>query len=70
MYQGVLLHAISAMVDYGLSRESAAYYFGILGIVGSGGKIAFGYLSDIMGRERITLLAGIFVAAGIFCLRG
>ena len=70
VYQGTLLHAISAMVDYGLSRESAAYYFGILGIVGSGGKIVFGYLSDIMGRERVTVLAGIFVVAGIFCLMG
>ena len=68
VYQGTLLHAISAMVDYGLSREGAAYYFGILGIVGSGGKIVFGYLSDVMGRERITVLAGIFVVAGIFCL--
>ena len=70
VYQGTLLHAISAMVDYGLSRESAAYYFGILGIVGSGGKIVFGYLSDVLGRERVTVLAGIFVAAGIFCLMG
>lgn len=70
VYQGTLLHAISAMVDYGLSRESAAYYFGILGIVGSGGKIVFGYLSDVMGRERVTVLAGIFVVAGIFCLMG
>ncbi len=70
VYQGTLLHAISAMVDYGLSRESAAFYFGILGIVGSGGKIVFGYLSDVLGRERVTVLAGIFVAAGIFCLMG
>jgi len=70
VYQGTLLHAIPAMVDYGLSREGAAYYFGILGIVGSGGKIVFGYLSDVMGRERITVLAGIFVVGGIFCLMG
>ncbi|MFH1954665.1 MAG: MFS transporter [Pseudomonadota bacterium] len=70
VYQGILLHAISAMVDCGLQRESAAYYFGILGIVGAGGKILFGYLSDVLGRERITVLAGIFVVAGIFCLMG
>jgi MFS family permease len=70
VYQGILLHAISAMVDYGLAREGAAYYFGILGIAGSGGKILFGYLSDVLGRERVTVLAGIFVVAGILCLMG
>ena len=30
----------------------------------------FGYLSDVMGRERVTVLAGIFVVADIFCLMG
>lgn len=70
VYQGMLLHAISAMADYGLSRETAAYYFGILGVVGAAGKIGFGYLSDVMGRERVTVLAGLFVAAGILCLMG
>ena len=30
----------------------------------------FGYLSDVLGRERVTVLAGIFVATGIFCLMG
>ena len=68
VYQGILLHAISAMVDCGLQRNRAAYYFGILGIVGSGGKILFGYLSDRLGRERIVSLAGVVTAVGILCL--
>lgn len=69
-YQGTLLHAISAMVDVGLTRERAAFYFGILGIAGSGGKILFGYLSDRLGRERANTLGGITAAAGMVSLIG
>lgn len=67
-YQATLLHAISAMVESGLARDRAAQYFGILGIVGSGGKVLFGYLSDRFGRERANTLGGITAAAGILCL--
>lgn len=67
-YQGILLHAVAAMVDQGLTRESAAYFFGILGIAGSGGKILFGYLSDLFGRERTVTLAGGIACIGILCL--
>lgn len=70
VYQGTLLHAISAMVDCGLQRNRAAYYFGILGIAGSGGKILFGYLSDRLGRERVVSLGGVVTAVGILCLMG
>jgi MFS family permease len=68
VYQGTLLHAVSAMVHAGLGRHAAAYYFGILGIAGSGGKILFGYLSDRFGREQINSLAVTLVALGIICL--
>lgn len=68
VYQGTLVHAVSAMVDMGLERETAAYYFGLLGIMGSMGKILFGYLSDRLGRERINTLATVINAAGILCL--
>jgi MFS family permease len=68
VYQGTLLHGISALVDSGLSRPVAAYYFGILGLTGAGGKILFGYLSDRFDREKINILAGIVTALGLFCL--
>ena len=67
-FQGTLLHSVSAMVDAGLQRETAAYYFGLLGIAGSGGKILFGYLSDLFGRERINTLGGFIAALGIVSL--
>jgi MFS family permease len=68
VFQGTLLHCISALVDSGLSRPVAAYYFGILGLTGAGGKILFGYLSDRFDREKINNLAGIVTAVGLFCL--
>jgi MFS family permease len=68
VYQGTLLHGISALVDSGLSRPVAAYYFGILGLTGAGGKILFGYLSDRFDREKINILAGIVTAFGLACL--
>ena len=69
-YQSTLLHSISAMVDFGLKHDAAAAYFGILGIAGSTGKILFGYLSDVVGRERINTLAGGVTALGLVCLMG
>jgi MFS family permease len=67
-YQGTLLHSISAMVDLGSARQTAAAYFGLLGIAGSVGKILFGSLSDRFGRERSNTVGGITAAIGIFCL--
>lgn len=68
VYQSTLLHSVSALVDAGLSRTAAAYYFGILGIMGSAGKIFFGYLSDRFNRETINNLAGLVTALGLACL--
>lgn len=67
-YQGTLLHSVSAMVDDGLDRETAAYFFGVLGIAGSVGKILMGYLSDIFGRERVNTLGVGLAIVGILCL--
>lgn len=69
-YQGTLLHAVSAMVDDGLAKETAAYFFGILGMAGSVGKIILGYLSDLYGRERVNTLGAMLAVAGVFCLIG
>jgi MFS family permease len=68
VYQGTLLHGISALVDSGLTRPVAAYYFGILGLTGAAGKIMFGYLSDRFEREKINNLAGFVTALGLFSL--
>lgn len=68
VYQGTLMHSISAMVDLGLERHAAASYFGILGIAGAAGKVLFGHLSDVIGRERVNMLSGCVTALGVLCL--
>ncbi len=67
-YQGILLHSVSAMVDKGLTKETAVYFFGILGITGAGSKVLLGYLSDLFGRERINTLGASLASLGIVCL--
>jgi MFS family permease len=56
------------MVDNGLTKETAAYFFGILGIAGSVGKVFLGYLSDIYGRERVNTFGAGLAMTGILCL--
>ncbi len=67
-FQGVLLHAVAAMVEAGMSRSTGAFFFGIAGIMGSAGKILFGYLSDILGRERSKLIGDAMAVLGILAL--
>ncbi|MFP4256933.1 MAG: MFS transporter [Desulfobacterales bacterium] len=67
-FQGVLLHAVSAMVDSGMDRSTGSYFFGIAGIMGSAGKILFGYLSDMLGRERAKLIGDATALLGIVSL--
>ncbi len=67
-FQGTLLHAVSSMVDAGMNRDTAAYFFGIAGIAGSGGKILFGYLSDVLGRERSKSISDVVALVGILAL--
>lgn len=67
-YQGTLLHAISVMVENGIEKQSAAYYFGVLGLAGSVGKVILGHLSDLFGREKISTVGGTLAVFGILCL--
>jgi len=50
--QGTLIHQVAHVVDKGFSAEKGALIFGLVGILGSVGKILFGYLSDRIGRTK------------------
>ena len=57
--QGTLIHQVAHVTDRGFSPEIGAFFFGLVGIMGSVGKILFGYLSDRIGREKaFTIGAG------------
>jgi len=49
--QSTLIHQVAAVVGKGFSSAKGALFFGLTGIIGSAGKILFGYLSDRLGRE-------------------
>ena len=54
--QGTLIHQVASVVDRGFTAAQGAFFFGLAGIMGSAGKILFGYLSDRIGRERACAL--------------
>jgi MFS family permease len=54
--QGTLIHQVASVVDKGFSAAQGAFFFGLAGIMGSAGKIIFGHLSDMIGREKAFAL--------------
>lgn len=50
--QGTLIHQVASVIDRGFSAVQGAFFFGLAGIMGSAGKILFGWLSDRVGREK------------------
>jgi len=66
--QGTLLHAVTCLVDGGLSFSKAAAVFGILGIFSSGGKIFIGFLADRWPREIANGFGMVMASLGIAAL--
>ena len=54
--QGTLIHQVASVMDKGFSAAEGAFFFGLAGIIGSAGKIIFGHLSDMIGREKAFAL--------------
>jgi MFS family permease len=50
--QGTLIHQVASVVDRGFTAIQGAFFFGLAGIMGSAGKIFFGWLSDKIGRGK------------------
>ena len=50
--QGTLIHQVASVVDRGFTAIQGAFFFGLAGIMGSVGKIFFGWLSDKIGRGK------------------
>ncbi len=68
--QGTLLHAVTCLVDGGLSFSKAASIFGILGLCSSGGKIFIGFLADRWPREIANSIGMATASLGIIALLG
>jgi MFS family permease len=66
--QGPLVHQVAHVVDKGFSASKGAFIFGLTGIMGSMGKILFGYFSDRIGREKAFVIGMGCAFAGILSL--
>jgi len=66
--QGTFLHQVAHLVDQGFSAQTGAFFFGLAGILGSVGKIIFGYLSDRIGCEKAFTLGLGCAWLGVVCL--
>ncbi|MCX7981667.1 MAG: MFS transporter [Syntrophales bacterium] len=66
--QSTLIHQVAAVVEKGFSAARGAFFFGLAGIIGSIGKIGFGYLSDRLGREPAFALGMASAILGVLSL--
>jgi len=66
--QGTLLHAVTCLVDGGLTLSKASSIFGLLGICSSGGKIFIGFLADHVTRETANSIGMATASLGILAL--
>lgn len=66
--QSTLIHQVAAVVEKGFSASRGAFFFGLAGIIGSAGKVCFGYLSDRLGREPAFALGMASAIIGVLSL--
>ena len=66
--QGTMLHAVTCLVDGGISFSRAAGIFGLLGVCGSIGKIFIGFLADHLNRETANSIGMATASLGIAAL--
>ena len=58
-WYAVQVHQTKYLLELGFSGELAAYALGLVGLTGIAGQIAWGYLSDRIGREWAWTASGI-----------
>jgi MFS family permease len=66
--QSTLIHQVAHITDKGFSAEKGAFLFGLIGLLGSGGRIIFGYFSDKVGREKALSVGVGCMGVGILSL--
>ncbi|NIS72737.1 MAG: MFS transporter [Proteobacteria bacterium] len=62
----VLVHHVTFLVDNGIDKMKAAFAFAVIGIISSGFRIFWGWLSDHIGREGTSTM-GAMCVAGAAC---
>lgn len=66
--QIIVTHQVAHAVDVGYPKIFAASVFGVMGVVSIGGRLVFGYLSDVMRREIVYTWVQVVSAVGTVAL--
>jgi MFS family permease len=64
----VSVHLVAFLTDIGHSKLYGATVTGLIGVLGFGGAIILGYLSDHLGRGRAMIIGFISSSMGVACL--
>ena len=64
----VSIHQIPLLVDAGISFETAALILSFMTIVAMVGRVAGGWLGDVMGRKLILVVCFLLMSAGVIVL--
>jgi MFS family permease len=64
----VLVHNVRFLVDKGIDKTTAAFVFALTGIICTGFRIFWGWLSDYIGREKTYTLGTICMSTGVCSL--
>jgi MFS family permease len=64
----VLVHHVKFLVDTGIDKMTVAMVFGLIGIISSGFRIFWGWLSDRVGRELAYTMGIICICIGVCSL--
>ena len=64
----VIVHTVRFLVDTGIDKMTAAFVFALVGIISSGARIFWGWLSDRTGREKTYTLGILCIIMGLCSL--
>ena len=64
----VSVHLVAFLTDIGHSKLYGATVTGLIGVMGFGGAILLGYISDHLGRGRAMIIGFISSSLGVVCL--
>jgi MFS family permease len=64
----VIVHHVKFLVDTGIDKMTVAMLFGLIGIISSGFRIFWGWLSDRIGRELAYTMGMICICIGVCSL--
>jgi len=64
----VIVHHVKFLVDTGIDKMTVSMLFGLIGIISSGFRIFWGWLSDRIGRELAYTMGMICICIGVCSL--